>query len=131
MDNGPELTSRHFLAWCIERKIAMHHIQPGKPMQNGHVESFNGRLRDECLNANWFRNLFDARRKIAIWRDDYNGTRPHSSLAYRTPGEFAAQWQRPSSSFHSVPQPEPPVKASLDGALTRGLDGRTRLQRTT
>jgi putative transposase len=88
MDNGPELTSRHFLAWCMERKIAMHHIQPGKPMQNGHVESFNGRLRDECLNANWFRNLFDARHKIAVWRDDYNGARPHSSLAYRTPGSL-------------------------------------------
>jgi putative transposase len=73
----------------------MNHIQPGKPMQNGHIESFNGRLRDECLNTNWFRNLFDARRKIAIWRDDYNGTRPHSSLDYRTPDEFAAQWHRP------------------------------------
>jgi putative transposase len=69
---GPELTSRHFLAWCIERKIAMNHIKPGKPMQNGHIESFNGRLRDECLNANWFRNLLDARQKITIWRDDYN-----------------------------------------------------------
>jgi putative transposase len=113
MDNGPELTSRHFLAWCMERKIAMHHIQPGKPMQNGHVESFNGRLRDECLNANWFRHLFDARHKIAVWRDDYNGARPHSSLAYRTPGEFAAQWQRPSSSATSIPQPEPSVKATL------------------
>jgi putative transposase len=71
----------------------MNHIQPGKPMQNGHIESFNGRFRDECLNANWFPNLFDARSKIAGWRDDYNSARPHSSLAYRTPGEFAAQWQ--------------------------------------
>jgi putative transposase len=113
MDNGPELTSRHFLAWCMERKIAMHHIQPGKPMQNGHIESFNGRLRDECLNANWFRNLFEARSKVAGWRDDYNLARPHSSLAYRTPGEFAAQWQRPSSSSNDIPQPEPSVKAAL------------------
>ena len=88
-DNGPELTSRHFLSWCEERKIQLIHIQPGKPMQNGHVESFNGRLRDECLNANWFRNLFDARAKIAAWRDEYNGERPHSSLGYRTPNEFA------------------------------------------
>jgi hypothetical protein len=86
---GPELTSRHFLSWCEERKIQLIHIQPGKPMQNGHVESFNGRLRDECLNANWFRNLFDARAKIAAWRDEYNGERPHSSLGYRTPNEFA------------------------------------------
>ena len=58
-------------------------------MQNGHVESFNGRLRDECLNANWFRNLMDARAKITAWRDEYNGERPHSSLGYRTPNEFA------------------------------------------
>src|SRR5580700_2037865 len=89
-DNGPELTSRHFLGWCEKRKIQLIHIQPGRPMQNGHVESFNGRLRDECLNANWFRNLFDARGKIAAWRDEYNGERPHSSLGYRTPNEFAA-----------------------------------------
>ncbi len=89
-DNGPELTSRHFLSWCEERKIQLIHIQPGRPMQNGHVESFNGRLRDECLNANWFRNLLDARAKISAWRDEYNGERPHSSLGYRTPNEFAA-----------------------------------------
>jgi len=89
-DNGPELTSRHFLSWCEERKIQLIHIQPGRPMQNGHVESFNGRLRDECLNANWFRNLMDARAKISAWRDEYNGERPHSSLGYRTPNEFAA-----------------------------------------
>ena len=89
-DNGPELTSRHFLSWCEERKIQLIHIQPGRPMQNGHVESFNGRLRDECLNANWFRNLMDARAKIGAWRDEYNGERPHSSLGYRTPNEFAA-----------------------------------------
>jgi putative transposase len=123
MDNGPELTSRHFLAWCIDRKIAMHHIQPGKPMQNGHVESFNGRFRDECLNANWFRNLFHARIKIAVWRDDYNSARPHSGLAYRTPDEFAAQWQRPSSSAHLLPQSEPPVKASLTARSRAALTG--------
>jgi putative transposase len=90
-DNGPELTSRHFLSWCEERKIRLIHIQPGKPMQNGHIESFNGRLRDECLNANWFHNLADARGKIRAWRDEYNGERPHSSLGYRTPNEFAEQ----------------------------------------
>jgi putative transposase len=88
-DNGPELTSRHFLGWCEERKIQLIHIQAGRPMQNGHVESFNGRLRDECLNASWFRNLADARTQISNWRDEYNGERPHSSLGYRTPNEFA------------------------------------------
>lgn len=89
-DNGPELTSRHFLAWCVERQIELVHIQPGKPTQNAHVESFHGRLRDECLAVSWFQNLFDARRKIAAWRIDYNERRPHSSLGYRTPKEFAA-----------------------------------------
>lgn len=89
-DNGSELTSRHFLAWCLERKIELVHIQPGKPMQNGRCESFHGRLREECLRVSWFENLFDARRKIADWRRDYNEVRPHSSLNYRTPAEFAA-----------------------------------------
>jgi len=88
-DNGPELTSRHFLAWCVERQIELVHIQPGKPTQNAHVESFHGRLREECLAVSWFQNLFDARRKIAAWQKDYNEQRPHSSLGYRTPREFA------------------------------------------
>jgi len=90
-DNGPELTSRHILGWSADQKINLIHIQPGKPMQNGHIESFNGRLRDECLNANWFHNLADARTKIADWRKEYNQERPHSSLGYRTPNEFAEQ----------------------------------------
>ena len=88
-DNGPELTSRHYLAWFLERKISAIHIQPGKPMQNGHVESFHGRLRDECLNVNWFWNLWEARRKIGAWREHYNTRRPHSQLGYQTPEEFA------------------------------------------
>jgi putative transposase len=88
-DNGPELTSRHFLAWGVEWKIELRHIQPGKPTQNAHVESFHGRLREECLRVNWFTNLVDARRKITSWRKEYNEERPHSSLGYRTPAEFA------------------------------------------
>jgi putative transposase len=90
-DNGPELTSRHFLAWAIEHGIELVHIQPGKPMQNGRLESFNGKLREECLRVSCFQNLFDARRKIAAWQREYNEERPHSSLGYRTPKEFAAQ----------------------------------------
>jgi putative transposase len=90
MDNGSELTSRHFLAWGIDRRIELVHIQPGKPVQNAYVESFHGRLRDECLNTTWFQNLWEARRKIRAWRHEYNHERPHSSLAYRTPAEFAA-----------------------------------------
>ncbi len=90
MDNGPELTSRHFLAWGVERRIELVHIQPGKPTQNALADSFQGRLRDEFLNVSWFWNLWDARRKIAAWREEYNRERPHSSLGYRTPEEFAA-----------------------------------------
>ena len=89
-DNGPEFTSRHFLAWAVERGIELIHIQPGKPTQNARVESFNGRLRDECLTVSWFQNLFEARRKIAAWRTEYNEERPHSSLGYKTPKAFAA-----------------------------------------
>jgi putative transposase len=88
-DNGPEFTSRRMLGWAEERKINLIHIQPGRPMQNGHVESFHGRLRDECLNANWFRTLNDVRRTLDNWRQEYNCERPHSSLAYRTPAEFS------------------------------------------
>jgi len=88
-DNGPEFTSRHFLAWGLERKIELVHIEPGWPTQNGYVESFHGKLRDECLNASWFGNLFDARVKIGAWREEYNEERPHSSLGYLTPRGFA------------------------------------------
>ncbi len=79
-DNGQELTSRHMLAWAIERRIELLHIQPGRPMQNGRVDSFNGKLREEFLNTSWFRNLFDARTKAAAWRRVYNELRLHSSL---------------------------------------------------
>ena len=97
-DNGPELTSRHFLAWCVERQIELLHIQPGKPTQNARIESFHGRLREECLAVSWFQNLFDARRKIVAWRKEYNEERPHSSLGYKTPSEFAAQ----AASFYTA-----------------------------
>jgi putative transposase len=96
-DNGPEFTSRHYLAWCEDHKIRPVHIQPGRPMQNGYVESFNGRFRDECLNAHWFATIADARQKIEAWRQDYNDDRPHSSLGYRAPREFAADLLRASA----------------------------------
>jgi putative transposase len=96
-DYGPELTSRHFLAWCVERQIELVYIQLGKPTQNAHVESFHGRLRKECLAASWFHNLFDARAKIAAWRKEYNEERPHSSLGYLTPKEFATSMRAAES----------------------------------
>jgi putative transposase len=87
-DNGPEFTSRRMLGWSEDWKVGLVHIQPGRPMQNGHVESFHGRLRDECLNASWFRTLNDVRTTVASWRREYNCERPHSSLGYKTPEEF-------------------------------------------
>jgi putative transposase len=107
-DNGPEFTSRHFLAWCEENGITVKHIQPGKPMQNGHIESFNGRLRDECLNANWFLNMADAKTKIEGWRQEYNAERPHSSLDYRTPEEFAQACSALTSRMGAIPPDRPP-----------------------
>jgi len=122
-DNGPELTSRHFLAWCVEREIELVHIQPGKPTQNAHVESFHRRLREECLAVSWFQNLFDARRKIAAWRTEYNEERPHSSLGYRTPKEFAAiqgasfyraELGQEASNTGPLPQTPSPLKPEME-----------------
>jgi len=121
-DNGPEICSRHYLAWCIEKKIATLHIQPGRPMQNGHVESFHGRLRDECLNTSWFHNLWDARRKIAAWKEDYNGKRPHSKLGYRTPNEFAAERKATSPSPGSDGAGATPRQGQALRAPFGGLD---------
>jgi putative transposase len=89
LDNGPEFRGRALAAWSEERGVRLEFIQPGKPAQNAYIESFNGRLRDECLNANWFTSLSDARRKVETWRLDYNQQRPHSSLDYLSPAEFA------------------------------------------
>jgi putative transposase len=89
LDNGPEFRGRALAAWSEERRVRLEFIQPGKPVQNAYVESFNGRLRDECLNANWFTSLSDARHRIETWRQDYNQQRPHSSLNYLPPAEFA------------------------------------------
>lgn len=90
-DNGTELTSNAILAWQRDSGVEWHYIAPGKPMQNGFVESFNGRLRDECLNEHLFASLGEARRIIERWRVDYNTERPHTSLNGLTPNEFAAQ----------------------------------------
>ena len=88
-DNGTELTSNAILRWQEDRKVEWHYIAPGKTMQNGFVESFNDRLRDECLNEHLFDSLPDARRLIGAWRRDYNHERPHSSLDGLTPWAFS------------------------------------------
>ena len=90
-DNGTEFTSNAILGWADKAKVEWHYIAPGKPMQNGFIESFNGRLRDECLNEHLFVSLPEARRIIEEWRIDYNTLRPHTSLDGLTPTEFAAR----------------------------------------
>lgn len=87
-DNGPEFIAKNLGKWLVEREIGTAFIEPGKPWQNGSVESFNDKFRDECLNMEWFRSREEAKLKIEIWRRRYNEHRPHSSLGYRTPNEF-------------------------------------------
>lgn len=98
IDNGPEFAGSALDAWAYRRGIQLHFIEPGKPTQNGYAESFNGRVRDECLNEHWFPTLEEARRLIEAWRQDYNTVRPHSSLGDLTPAEFVArEHQSPST----------------------------------
>jgi putative transposase len=92
-DQGPEFTSKALDQWAYDNRVELKLIQPGKPTQNGFIESFNGRFRDECLNEHWFRDLAHAREIIGKWRRDYNENRPHSALSYQTPLEFAAGYR--------------------------------------
>ena len=100
-DNGTELTSHAIFAWAKDHKIDWHYITPGKPMQNGYVESFNGKMRDELLNETLFFSLDHARSVIAAWAEDYNTTRPHSSLAYQTPAAYAEKFA--ATGHHAAP----------------------------
>lgn len=93
-DNGPEFSSRAFIAWAQGHGIRYILIEPGRPMQNGYIESFNGRFRDECLNEHWFETLHQARTEIAKWRRDYNEVRPHGSIGRIPPARFAEQHRR-------------------------------------
>jgi putative transposase len=89
VDNGSEFAGRAMEAWAIATGVQLCFIRPGRPVENGFIESFNGRLRDECLNVEWFPTLGQARQKLAEWRDHYNHRRPHSALDDRTPADFA------------------------------------------
>ncbi len=92
VDNGSEFASRVMDAWAYGHGIQLDFIRPGKPVENGFIESFNGRLRDECLNVEVFFTLDDARETLAWWQADYNLRRPHSALQDQTPAAFAAEW---------------------------------------
>ncbi|SCC94249.1 conserved hypothetical protein [Thiomonas sp. X19] len=93
-DNGPEFTSRAFMAWATTRGVRHILIAPGKPTQNGFIESFNGKFRNECLNEQWFETLHQARATIAEWRRDFNEVRPHSGLGRIPPARFTEQHRK-------------------------------------
>ena len=126
-DNGPEFVSRAVDQWAYEQGLQWHTIQPGRPMENGYVESFNGRFRDECLNENWFTDLADARVKIAQWKQDYNRARPHSSLGYRTPEEFeyrrkaspSIKWGKGLQTPAPCPTPPSPLRSNCGANKNR------------
>ena len=123
-DNGTELTSNAILTFAAERGVEWHYIAPGKPMQNGFVESFNGRMRDELLNETMFRDMAHARSTILAWAADYNEERPHSALGYQTPRAFAADLftatdsraALPESSAHLSVAPPTPIGVSTQRA---------------
>jgi putative transposase len=104
-DNGTEFTSNAMLAWAQDHRIVWHFIAPGKPMQNGFCESFNGRMRDELLNESLFLDLDHARSRITNWIDDYNQRRPHSALGYLTPAAYAANLSATSDRLRNPDQP--------------------------
>ena len=125
VDNGPELTSRAMFQWAEKAQVRLCFIEPGKPMQNAYVESFNGKFRDACLNEHWFTTLEEARQLIDAWRQHYNWERPHSSLGYQTPEAFALASD--VSPTHGRLAPEAAsVKAALrlpSSALTDATSG--------
>lgn len=138
-DNGTELTCNAIIKWTEENGVEWHYIAPGKPQQNGFMESFNGKLRDECLNEHVFSSLAEARRLIEAWRIDYNAERPHSSLGYLTPNEYVANWlatyspnRPPDASFRTATgrtaavcgasAPRPVAEVPVDGQNDNGLN---------
>ena len=123
-DNGPEFVSRALLKWIVDQGIATALIDPGKPWQNGTAESFNGKFRDVCLSLEWFRSRSEAKVVIESWRRHYNEVRPHSSLGYLTPAEFAArlkrQEQRPRKRRGSALRPMGPPRPTRRSNIPRG-----------
>jgi putative transposase len=120
-DNGSELTSNAILSWSDETRVAWHYIAPGKPMQNGFVESFNGRLRDEKLNETLFTSLTQARIELTAWKNDYNHHRPHSGLGWLTPSEFASH-QRPAKQWPSgAAQPQGSAPMAIAPTAQQGI----------
>jgi putative transposase len=107
LDNGPEGTSRAMFDWSERTGVRLRFIEPGKPVQNAFVESFNGKFRDECLNLHWFRSLRHAREEVARWRAHYNTERPHSALGYLSPKEFLMT--NPAPALETLAVSAPPL----------------------
>ena len=91
-DNGSEFSGRSLDLWAYANKVVLEFSRPGTPTDNAYIESFNGSLRDECLNVHWFTDLTDAREKLQAWQNEYNGSRPHRSLNNLSPHDFVEQW---------------------------------------
>jgi putative transposase len=103
-DQGPEFTSRAFMAWAHARGVRHIINDAGKPTQNAYIESFNGKFRDECLNEQWFESLHQARNEVARWRRDYNEVRPHSAIGRVPPAQFAALHRRHAGDARQSPE---------------------------
>jgi putative transposase len=122
VDNGPEFISRAVDQWAYAHGVALHFIDPGKPVQNAFMESFNGKFRDECLNQSWHTSLEDARCIIEAWRTDYNTVRPHSSLGYLTPEEYAATAGARTASAPTPVVSQTPARAKTDVQQPRSVN---------
>jgi putative transposase len=127
VDNGPELRGRDLDRWAHEHRVKLFFIDPGKPMQNGSIESFNGRFREECLDQSWFTSLAEAERIIEAWRLDHNLRRPHTSLRMRTPAAFAAarplvKRQQPATAVPGT-APPPDAVAAISAPVLSGSSG--------
>jgi putative transposase len=119
VDNGTEFCSRAMEAWAYQFGVQLDFIRPGKPVENSYIESFNGRLRDECLNVEVFFALADVRDKLERWRQDYNQVRPHSALHDSAPALFAAQWAETAApALEPVP---PPARMPATGQMLEVL----------
>lgn len=130
IDNGTEFTSQVMDQWAYENQVQLHFITPGRPMENGFIESFNGKFRDECLSLEWFRSRAEAKVLIEEWRRHFNEVRPHSSLGYLTPNEFVARETRPAprhatgrdAAVYGASAPRPVAQPSPRGQMQQARE---------
>lgn len=133
LDNGSEFTGRAVEAWAMQAGVRLCFIRPGRPVENGFIESFNGRLRDECLNVEWFTSIENARQQLAAWRHHYNHSRPHSALDDRPPAQFAGLHTGKPERFalSSLNKPNGRLRQGSAAPATAALDPDRRLAEDT